>query len=289
MISRAALIFVLLAAPDLRAEETPVDREAATTDVTTVRLKDGSVLVGTIAEQDAERLRIVTVSGAAVSVLRESVQSIEPGHPARTEEVPSTAPNPDDTRLFLAPSGRPLRKGSGYFSDHWVFFPGVAYGVTDNFTLAGGASLIPGLGFDEQVAYFTPKLGARLTDSVAVSAGGLLARGPDDVSLSVGYVVSTVCSKQEACITGGVGAGRVGGFDSGDTEALVMLGGSARISKRLSLLSENWFVPDESFELFSAGLRFHGDRLTVDVGVLLNDEIVDEGIPLPWLSFAYHW
>ena len=40
-----------------------------------------------------------------------------------------------DTRLFIGPTGRPLRKGAGYFSDHFIFLPGVAYGVTDNVTL----------------------------------------------------------------------------------------------------------------------------------------------------------
>src|SRR5687768_16544543 len=67
-------------------------------DEVTVRLKDGSTATGTV---------------------------------VRGEEEPRVT---DDTRLFLAPTGRPLRGGEGYFSDHWIFFPGLAYGVSDNFT-----------------------------------------------------------------------------------------------------------------------------------------------------------
>ena len=31
-----------------------------------------------------------------------------------------------------------LKKGEGYFSDYELFFPGIAYGVTDNVTIGGG-------------------------------------------------------------------------------------------------------------------------------------------------------
>jgi hypothetical protein len=276
-----SLLFLTVAAP-ARAEGESSRGDTRATGEATVHLHDGSVIVGTITEQDERRLKIVTGEGVVIEVAREAIERIESGrHPATRDE-----PVADETRLFLGPTGSPLRQGSGYFSDHWVFFPGVAYGATDNLTLAGGVSLIPGI--DDQILYFTPKLGTRLSDSAAVSVGGLLARGPDDTSLTVGYVVSTFGSP-DLNLTAGVGAGRVGGFESSETQALILLGGTARLSKRLSFLSENWILPGEDFELYSAGLRFHGDRLTVDLGLILNEEIVDAGFPVPWLSFSYHF
>ena len=224
-------------------------------DEVTVRLKDGTTVTGTVVQREKEE------------------------------------PVSDDTRLFLAPTGRPLRGGEGYFSDHWVFFPGVAYGVTDNFTLAGGVSLIPGIGLDEQAMYFTPKAGVRLSDRAAVSAGALFARvGDSDDTLKIGYAVTTFGSSEHS-LTAGVGFGQAG--DS-DTEPMLMVGGSTRLSKRIALMTENWFFPSGDFQLLSGGLRFRGGRLTVDFAFLTSPDAFEddglEGIPLiPWLSFSYHF
>jgi hypothetical protein len=40
---------------------------------------------------------------------------------------------------------------------------------------------------------------------------------------------------------------------------------------------------------FALGLRFLGDRLSADVGVILVGELIDEGFPVPWLSVSYHF
>jgi hypothetical protein len=277
-------VLVWFAVPALLAEE-PAGRDV------TVHLKDGSALVGTITDQDERRIKVVTRSGVEVDVPRASIASIDEG-----QGTPVAEPLIDDTRLFFGPTGRPLRRGAGYFSDHWVLFPGVAYGVTDNVTLAGGVSVIPGLGLDEQVAYFTPKVGARIGRNLSLSAGGLLAHSgfddDDDVTVRVGYVVSTFGTPEHS-VTAGVAFGQAGDDGGGDTQPIVMLGGTSRLSKRLSLVSENWLLLGDDFDLdeqpFSLGLRFRGDRLTVDLGVILIGDALRDGVPIPWLSFAYHF
>jgi hypothetical protein len=251
--SAAVTFLALLWAAAVLGAEAVNDEEKKDGEVT-VQLKDGSTATGTLVrEEEAE------------------------------------PPVRDDTRLFLAPTGRPLRRGSGYFSDHWIFFPGLAYGVTGNVTVAGGVSIIPGVDLDEQAMYFTPKIGARLSDRAAVSVGGLLARvGDEDDTLKIGYVVTTLGSPDHS-VTAGLGFGRAG---EGDTAPMLMIGGSTRLSKRLSLMTENWIFPDGDFELISGGLRFRGGRLTVDLAVLTSPEAFEDldGLPLvPWLSFSYHF
>jgi hypothetical protein len=70
-----------------------------------------------------------------------------------------------------------------------------------------------------------------------------------------------------------------------------MVGGSLRIAKQLSLVSENWLFPGEplSEQPFGLALRFFGDRLSADVGFLFVGEVMAEGFPVPWLSFSYHF
>lgn len=291
-------LFFLAALPGLGAEPpTPATAVAPAEREVAVHLTDGSTLIGRIVSEDERRLKVVTRSGVEVEVERRLVASIDDASKA----APAAEPEPvlDETRLFLAPTGRPLRKGSGYFSDHLIFLPGVAYGVTDNITLAGGVSVVPGLGFDEQAIFFTPKVGARFGDRAAVSVGGLYMRagvGDDGGHVSIGYAVGT-WGTPEHSLTAGIGLGQAGDnddydrYDDDSARPMLMIGGATRLSKRLSLISENWIFPDGDFQLLSAGLRFRGDRLTVDLAFFTFEELIDEGgLPaVPWLSFSYHF
>ena len=102
---------------------------------------------------------------------------------AAAEEPPPPPPaedglglDPNYSRLLFSPTGRPLKKGDGYFSDYELLFPGVAVGLTDNLSIAGGVSLIPGLGLDEQVLYVSPKLGVESLRS-GLGIGRRVVRG----------------------------------------------------------------------------------------------------------------
>lgn len=219
-------------------------------------------------------------------------------------------PDSNYTRLLFSPTGRPLAKGTGYFSDHYVVFPGVAYGITDNLSISGGMSIIPALGLSEQLFYVAPRLGKQFSDRVAVSTGVLWARGGEgeDDQLGVGFAMATF-GPPDKSLTVGAGAARtverytqwqyVNGRERIETirdvsyTPLIVIGGTARLSKRLALVSENWLILHDDFKLseqpFALGLRFLGDKLSADVGVILVGELIDEGFPIPWLSVTYHF
>ena len=65
------------------------------------------------------------------------------------------------------------------------------------------------------------------------------------------------------------------------------------MARNISLLSETWLSPDRDFDLgrqpFGFALRFHGGRLSADVGFVMVPDDLDEGFPVPWLSFTYHF
>src|SRR5512143_3614518 len=128
-----------------------------------VALKDGSRLVGAIVGEDEATLTLRTRSGIELRLARSDVDSVGPVSPAApvvSKATPkSELSDPNDTRLMFAPSGRPLRKGDGYFSDHYVVFPGFAYGLTDNVSVSGGFSIVPGLNLKEQVFYLSSTAG----------------------------------------------------------------------------------------------------------------------------------
>ena len=67
-------------------------------------------------------------------------------------------------------------------------------------------------------------------------------------------------------------------------QGILMIGGEKRVSRRVSLLSENYIAGADDV-LLSYGLRFFGDRLSVDFAFLnLMSDPLFPGIP--YVAFA---
>lgn len=299
----------LLARPATAAPQEPSTPPLAdvTARIVTIRMKDGSVLLARIVDQSEDRLKIVTAGGVALELPRDKVDRIDTSGDSVTESRPSDS---NYTRLLFAPTGRPLAKGAGYFSDHYVVFPSVAYGLTDNLSISGGVSIIPELGLGEQLFYVGPRFGKQFSDRFAVSAGALWARGGEgeEDQLTVGFAMATF-GQPDKSLTLGAGLARtverytewryVNGRQWFETvrdvshTPLIVVGGTVRLSRRLALVSENWLILHEDFRLseqpFAVGLRFLGDKLSSDVGLILIGEVIEEGLPVPWLSVSYHF
>jgi hypothetical protein len=222
----------------------------------------------------------------------------EEGSPANAAVAAAQAApaDPNYSRLMFAPTGRPLRQGDGYFSVHELVFPGFSYGLTDNVSVSGGVSTIPGLGLSQQLVYFSPKVGFELSDRAAVSIGALAAGvgGSDDDlgTLGIAFAVGTFGSRDHS-LTAGLGLARELGDRFADTEPILMVGGQTRLSRSISLVSENWLILDGEVPLseqpFGLALRFFNGRLSADLGVVIVGELIEDGYPLPWLSFTYHF
>ncbi len=264
---------------------------AAADRVIAVALRDGSRLVGRIVAEDDTSLTVATSDGLEVVVRRTSVVSMtDVGEDGRSISV-----DPNYSRLMFAPTGRPLKKGDGYFSDYELLFPGVAFGLTDNVTLAGGFSVIPGVGLDEQLFYISPKVGFNLGDRASVAVGALVAGAGggegDSESAYIGFAVGTF-GGPKGSLTFGLGLGDTSGEFS-DAVPIVMAGGTATLSRHVALVGETWMFVNDGFRLseqpFGVGVRLFSDRLSADVGVILSGELLDEGFPLPWLSVTYHF
>ncbi len=256
-----------------------------------VELQDGSRLVGRVVAEDGDSLTVATSGGLEVVVRRATVLAIT----AVGKDGRSPTGDPNYSRLLFGPTGRPLKKGDGYFSDYELLFPGVAFGVTDNFTLAGGVSVIPGIGLDEQLFYVSPKVGFELSDSASIAVGALLAGAgggeSDSESAYIGFAVGTLGNDRRS-FSLGIGLGDTSGQFT-DAVPIVMLGGTATVSRHVALIGETWMFLGDDFRLaeqpFGIGVRLFGERLSADVGVILVGELLDEGFPLPWLSVTYHF
>lgn len=254
----------------------------------TVRLVlvDGTTVVGVIEREDEAEIVLRSTSGVVMTIPRVQVKSIDALDGARFFRI-----DPNRTRLFFAPTARSLDKGTGYLSFYEIIVPFVAVGAGSGVTLAGGVTFNPG---DARLAYVAPKLTVldRRTMSVAVGAIGAAAFGDDDGGTAGLLFAIGTFGPPHASVSAGVAFGFVDG-EFGKNPGL-MLGGEYQVSNSMKLLTENYFFVgiEEAGALVSGGVRFFGDRLAADIGLVTLTSILDDdiGFPfLPWLGFAYNF
>jgi len=243
--------------------------------------------------QDESKIYFKTINGIEAIIPKSVIIKIKPLQ-GRIIEGTYQSLDPNYSRLLFGPTGRPLKKGEGYFSDYYVLFPGVSYGITNNISLMAGFSLIPGLSLAEQLFYVAPKLGMNVNDKFAIAAGALYMNA-EEVSAGIGFTVATFGERDKSLTLGlGLGYTKESGEDLEFAKhPIIMFGGNVRISNSVAFVSENWLITGSGFKIseqpFSIAVRFFGEHISADVGFIIILEVIEEGFPIPWLSFVYNF
>ncbi|HUP20069.1 MAG TPA: hypothetical protein VM778_08965 [Gemmatimonadota bacterium] len=290
--NRAALLALaagLLASGPARAQEAP-PALAPGEALLEIRLSDGSTLFGRVVEADEERVVVVTEAGARVEVDRSRVVSARPA--AGVVRDGSLWPDDDaDYRLFAAPTGRTLTGGTGTAGVIELFFPNVAYGITDRVQLGAGTAVFPEI--VAEIFWVEPKVGlvSRTGLDVAIGAIAFFATSEiDEGSIGVVHLTGTFGGDRGALTVGGGWPFLLGGDESEFADgAVVSLGGEIRTGRRVKLISENHFLvggASSDYGLISGGIRIFGDRLSADVGFggVLGEE---QACCLPIVNFSW--
>ena len=172
-------------------------------------------------------------------------------------------------RLFFAPTGRGLRRGEASLQDVSVYLLGINYGINDNLSLGGYLSVVPGLAPQDQLLVLTPKLSFPLNDNVHFGVGVLYLRVPtDNGSTGAGIVYGALTrGSADNNVTVGVGYGFVQG-DIGKTPIL-QVGGQTRVSRRVSLVSENYIIADARAGMGGLyGMKLNWRRTSLGMGAV---------------------
>jgi hypothetical protein len=195
--------------------------------------------------------------------------------------------DPNRSRLFFGPTARPVQ--GGYLAAYEIFFPFLAFGIADFITISGGMTLFPGA--TDQLFYVAPKISLPIKSENFSLAAGLLytnITGGESQGAGIAYGVTTFGSRN-AAFTLGLGMGFAGG-EFADNPVL-MIGGEARLSNSVALISENWIPTGSDVQLISFGFRFFGDNLSADLGFIHPlTKNGTEGFPfIPWLGFCWNF
>ena len=200
--------------------------------------------------------------------------------------------DPNESRLFISPTARPLKSGNGYFSSNELLFPMVAIGIGDYVSAAAGISIIPGA--TDQLFYLNLKVTPIQLKNVDIAFGflysGITSEGEDKNSIA--YIVGTFGSS-EAAFTSGIAFGLTKEGFPEPSNPIIMLGGELRASNSIKLISENWIMTgkDET-SLISFGVRFFGSKVAGDFGLIfpVGEDTFNGGFPaFPFLGFTYNF
>ncbi len=261
-----------------------------------VILTDGTVLVGTVVDEAADPVVVLTAGGVEQRVPRDRLARIEPLVGGRF-----TRADPTRTRLVFSPTGRTLgRRGQTRLGLLAVVVPNVTYAASSRVDVGtagilsfgsdgGGGVLVPGV---KVQAVDAPGLAVALGASAAIP----VSTGDDfDGSFALTpYVAATLGNDVRAAtlgVTGFFGAS----LSSGDVDVadgvLVSLGGEIQVSNSVKVIGEV-LVPvgaGETGVLVLPGVRFFGDRFAADLFGFIASIDGEVGGFAPLGSFTYNF
>jgi hypothetical protein len=268
------------------AKQIPL-RIADSTQVQVIRLRDGSSIVGRITEIGTDTVKFAATSGT-LSIARVDIVELREVAKASMRKGEVWPANPNATRLLFSPTGRMLEKGEGYFNDTYLFLLSVHGGLTSRFTLGGGLSVLPLDDFTDNALFVMPKIGVVASPKFNLAVGALAGfvgaafdDGDQDASFGVLYAVGTAGSP-DASVSFGTGLAYAGGNFA--DRPVAMLGADARLSRRISFVTENYLIPNEDVStVISYGLRFFGEKLSADLAFWY---VPGEDIPVPGIPYV---
>lgn len=253
-----------------------------------VFLRTGTVFDGQLTALQPTLLEFQTDDLGAVQVERRNI--------TRLEELPAIASRRpaswfdigNGNRLFFQPTARNLRRDEGSLQLINVFVLGANYGLTDNISIGAFTSLLPGVPLSDQFFALTPKVSAKVSDKFYAGAGVLYLRaGGESGGVLYG---NTTFGSADNNFTLGLGYGFNGG-DIGNSP-VIQLGGQTRISRRVSLVSENYILTARDAPTFGLyGAKINWQRTSLGLGALYvfvprNDDNFFDNEPRVYSSYV---
>ena len=239
--------------------------------------ESGTTYVGTIIERSDREITILTDANTKIQILLVNIQDIRAIPKSQIHNGEYWFPNPNETRYLYAPSAFNLKKGEGYYQNTYLFINTFNYGITDNFF--GESDFNP-------IFFVTPKYSTQLSEHVRVGVGVLYGNLTSYIGgFGVGYGLVTY-GNPEHNATLGLGFGFFDGNFSSDP--VITLSGMTRLSRKISLVTENWFFPADVYRgILSYGIRFFGESISVDLALINNEEFFEVfPIGIPYVDFV---
>ncbi|MCX6305309.1 MAG: hypothetical protein NT040_10090 [Bacteroidetes bacterium] len=265
-----------------------------------VKLKEGSSYIGKFSENRNDTLTILTADLGAIRIAYGKIKSAQILENKMVRKGKYWFPTPLPGRYFFAPSAFTLEPGEGYYQNTLVVFNSFNVGVTRWFSVGGGIEFLTTIGSLTAgdfmpTFYITPKVGFKVANNLRLGAGVLYAQVLGDQFRMSNFYGLVTYGTADYNITGGIGLA----YSSSEHEEwvwqknpMITLSGTARLARKLAFVSENWIIPGAGengvpYAVFSYGLRFLGESISVDLAFINNKDIAQVFfMGIPFVSFA---
>lgn len=268
-----------------------------------VETKDGMNLIGNVKEISSEKLVLEYETYGEMTIKTIRIKSIEQIETKTIKTDGYWHENKNYSRNFYGPTALGMEKGKGYYQNILVVWNHFAYAFTDYFTLGIDFEIVSILArlsgeqlFEDNpmpLTALTPKFSYGVAENVHLGLGAIFLFVPGtDYYFDGGitYLVGTYGDKDRNATLGfGIP------FIEGDYEAkspIMTLSGQYRVSRKISLVSENWFIfpegDDSVYFIGVQGMRYLARKLTWDFGLGIfagGGEFTF--IPVPYVSIVF--
>jgi hypothetical protein len=263
-----------------------------------ITLKDGSVLSGKLISQSENEIVIQSGSLGEMKVQKENIKSMTLVSAINEKNSGVWFENPNASRYLLSSSAIPMEKKTGYYQNTWIFVSSFGYAFTRNLSLTAGFEIFSIMAGSEgpYAFYLNPKASFKVANNLYLGGTILYANTIRTIDEFGGLATvngSITFGNRNNNITATVGWGSSDGEFS--KEPLVTINGMARVSNRIGFVSENWLLPNAGenggyYGIYSYGIRFLGEKISIDLAFLNNKDIASSIIiGIPWLDFVVNF
>jgi len=254
-----------------------------------IEFKDGTILTGELLSETDTHIELKLEGIGVLIIKRENIKSIIILDEKRRVEKAYWFENPHATRLLFAPTAIPLKKGEGYYQNIYIVANMFNYGLMDNLSIGGGFDFITMFAMPDgnwnPLINLNIKSGFQISENFHAAVGAMYLGMMNEFSAGIIYGAGTYGSYNTNA-TLGLGWGFVDG--TFQEKPFIMIGGMARVTEKLWLVSENWIVPTPEYYLVvSYGVRFAAKRIAVDLAFINSKDIFEEiFIGIPFVDFV---
>ena len=246
-----------------------------------VTLKDGSTISGKLVSITDKEVVISSGTLGEMKLQKENIKTMSEVSSINEKASGIWFSNPNSSKYLLGSSAIPMDKHTGYYQNTWIFVNSVAYAFTRNFSVSGGFEIISVFaGSDGPYAfYINPKASFKIANNLYLGGTVLYANTIRTVEEFGGIATLNgffTYGNKNNNVTAAIGWGSADGEFS--SSPVITISGMTRVSKRIGLVSENWLLPNLGdtegyYGLYSYGVRFLGEKISIDLAFINNKDI----------------
>jgi hypothetical protein len=228
-----------------------------------VETRDGSRFIGKFLERKNDTIVLQTKTMGLIHLAESQIKSIDEVG-SKTQKTSTNLAwfrNPFSSQGLFFPTGIGLKKGEGNYQNLMVGLNGVNYGITDNFSIAGGLEILSLItSGNPAIIYVQPKLSYSFSKNFHISGGGYLFTG--GLGNNRGIVLlpfaNLTVGNRDNNFT-------LGTYIPTQGDALFLIGGQVRTVRSLSLLVEGYISGGKAF--LSMGGRYTTEKVALNFGL----------------------